>query len=214
MEARGETDPAMRTAAVAVALSIVGGACEQGWPAGSDPQTALPSPYSAPVAPSFEYDEHSWAASAGHRPLEGVDVNQVFLLHRHWIWANLQRARFEETLGQAPKPDDGAFLADVAWASMYMWYGLLWSVIEAFEERHIEIRGPMSADIDYVSDTLRRCRNVVFHVSSKNQHDVRLYELMGLPDSAAAIMRISTGFGRMFIEESEARKLSGEIPTA
>jgi hypothetical protein len=48
------------------------------------------------VALSFEYDEESWAASAGHRPLEGVDVNQVFLLHRHWIWANLQRSRFQE----------------------------------------------------------------------------------------------------------------------
>jgi hypothetical protein len=56
-----------------------------------------------------------------------------------------------------------------------MWYALLWSVVEAFDERQIEIRGPMRADIDYVSDTLRRCRNVVFHVSSKNQNDARLY---------------------------------------
>ena len=70
----------------------------------------------------------------------------------------------------------------------------------------------MRADIEYVSDTLRRCRNVVFHVSSKNQHDARLYGLMQLPDSAAAISRISTGFGRLFIEESRAPKLSGGIP--
>jgi hypothetical protein len=165
------------------------------------------------VALSYEYDEESWAASAGHRPLAGVDVNQVFLLHRHWIWANLQRSRFQETLGRAPRPDGGAFLADVAWASMFMWYALLWSVIEAFDERQIEIRGPMRADIDYVSGTLRRCRNVVFHVSSRSQNDARLYGLMQLPDSAAAISRISTGFGRVFIEESQARKLSGEIPT-
>jgi hypothetical protein len=169
--------------------------------------------WSEAVASTFEYDEDDWAKSAGHRPLEGVNINQVFLLHRHWIWANLQRARFDETLGQAPKPDDGAFLADVSWASMLLWYGLLWSVIEGFEERRIEIRGLMRADIDYVGDTLRRCRNVVFHVSSKDQNDPRLYGLMQLPESAAAIRRISTGFGRMFIEESQARKASGEIPS-
>jgi len=166
------------------------------------------------MALSIEYDDESWAASTGHQPLKGIDVNQVFLLHRHWIWANLQRSRFRETLEQAAKPDDGAFLADVSWASMFMWYALLWSVIEGFEERGIDIRGSMRADIDYVGDTLRQCRNVVFHVSSKNQNDARLFGLMQLPDSTAAISRMSTGFGRLFIEESRARKLSGEIPLA
>ena len=126
------------------------------------------------------------------------------------MWANLQRARFDENLDQTPKPDGGAFLAHVSWASMFLWYGLLWSVIEGFEERRIDIRGPMRADIDYVSETLRRCRNVVFHVSSKDQHDPRLYGLMQLGDSAQAIRRIEAG--RMFIEESRARKATGEIP--
>ena len=153
----------------------------------------------------FEYSRADWLKSAGHRPLEDVDVNQVFLLHRHWIWANLQRGRFNATLSTAAKPDEGAFLADECWASMYLWYGLLWSVIEAFDARQIEIRGPMRSDMDYVADTLRRCRNVVFHISAKTQHDARLFELMQLPDSAAAISRISTGFGRMFIEEGRTR---------
>ena len=139
-------------------------------------------------------------------PLRDVDVNQVFLLHRHWIWANYQRSRFESTLKDAPPPDEGAFMADECWASMYLWYGLLWSVIEAFDARGIEIRGPMRADIDQLSETLRRCRNVVFHVSDKDQNDIRLFEFMQLPYSAHALTRISTGFGRMFIEESRARQ--------
>ena len=159
-----------------------------------------------PGGSSAEYSDDEWERSAGHRPLSGVNVNQVFLLHRHWIWANLQRQRFRAALPTAPQPDDGAFLADECWASMYMWYGLLWSVIEGFEERNIEIHGPMRADIDLVAPTLRRCRNAVFHVSRRNQHDSRLFELMSVADSAAVISRISTGFGRMFIEESRRRQ--------
>lgn len=158
------------------------------------------------MSEAVEYNDGDWEQSSGHRPLAGLDVNQVFLLHRHWIWANHQRTRFRATLAHAPEPDAGAFLADECWASLYLWYGLLWSVIEGFDTRGIKIRGPMRSDIDYVGDTLRRCRNAVFHVSDKNQHDPRLFELMRLPESAAAIGRISTGFGRMFIEEAAARK--------
>jgi hypothetical protein len=161
-----------------------------------------------------EYTEAEWQESAGHRPLEKVDVNQVFLLHRHWIWANLQRTRFEETFPAAPRPDEGAFLADECWASMLLWYALLWSVIEGFRDREIGLRGPFAQDIESYADEMRRSRNVVFHVSQKNQHDERLYGLMMRPDSAGALRRISTGFGRLFIEEAQARKAEGRIGNA
>lgn len=159
----------------------------------------------------FEYSEEAWGESAGHRPLAGIDVNQVFLLHRHWIWANYQRQLFRERLPDAPRPDEGAFMADGAWACMYLWYALLWSVIEGFDERQVDIRGPMREDIARVSEPLRHCRNVVFHVSSKDQHDPRLFELMHNPDSAYVISRISTGFGRMFLEEIAAHKAAGDF---
>lgn len=161
---------------------------------------------------AHEYSEAEWAQSAGHRPLRDIDVNQVFLLHRHWIWANYQRTRFRSSLATAPRPDGGAFLAHETWASMYLWYSMLWSVIEGFDARDIEIRSPMRSDIDYLADTLRRCRNVVFHVSDKNQNDVRLFGLMHLPDSVARICRVSTGFGRMFIEEGRARSATTAAP--
>jgi hypothetical protein len=160
------------------------------------------------------YDEAAWKASAGHGPLHDVDVNQVFLLHRHWIWTNLQRSRFQATLPNAPKPDDGAFLADECWASMYMWYATLWSVIEGFADREIDIRGPMRDDIDQMSVVLRRCRNAVFHVSPTNQNDKRLFEFMFIPDAAAAISRISSGFGRMFFEEHAFRRDRGDFGAA
>jgi hypothetical protein len=64
-----------------------------------------------------ECDDEAWQASAGHAPLREENVNQVFLLHRHWIWSNYWRMRFRATLPHAPKRDDGAFLADECCAS-------------------------------------------------------------------------------------------------
>jgi hypothetical protein len=157
------------------------------------------------------YTEDEWQQSAGHRPLRDIDVNQVFLLHRHWIWANLQRTRFHEKLETIAKPDGGAFLADEGWASMYLWYALLWSVIEGFSDREIDLRGPLASDIADLAAPLRRCRNAVLHVSPKNQNDVRLFELLQVPDVVAKIRRVSSGFGRMFLEESRARKAEGRI---
>ena len=153
------------------------------------------------------YDEGQWLEAGGHRPLAGLDINQVVLLHRHWIWANLQRGRFYDLLPSAPRPSqDETFLASACFSAMYLWYGLLWSVIEGFIDRQIDLRGQFAADIEEVSDTLRRCRNAVFHIPNKN-HDPRLFELMFHPTSVAVIRRISTGFGRLFLEESDARKL-------
>ena len=160
----------------------------------------------------FEYSEAEWQESAAHRPLEGVEVNQVVLLHRHWIAANLQRSRFKHLLPDSKGPaEDEAFLASECFVAMYLWYALLWVVIEGFQARDIDLRGPLVSDIESMSGPLRRCRNAIFHVPEKN-HDPRLFELMENPDSAAVISRISTGFGRLFIEEGAARKESGEIP--
>jgi hypothetical protein len=158
----------------------------------------------------FEYTEEEWTEIGVHRPLRGVDVNQVFLLHRHWIWTNLQRRRFEELLPEAKSPDeDPTFMASEWCSAMFLWYSLLWSVIEGFEDRGLEVNGRMAEDITQISATLRQFRNAVFHVSRKNQHDPRLFTLTQEPGSAARVCRISTGFGRIFIEEGTAREGEG-----
>jgi hypothetical protein len=153
-----------------------------------------------------EYTDAEWNEAAGHRPLAGADVNQVVLLHRHWMWANLQRTRFQELLPSAPSIDDGAFLASEAFGSMYLWYGLLWVVIEGFQDRRINLRGRFADDVERLTPTLRPCRNAIFHVPKRN-HDPRLFKPMEMPDSVLTISRVSTGFGRLFIEESAARRV-------
>ena len=91
-------------------------------------------------------------------------------------------------------------------AFMFVWYGLLWSVIEACtKERPFDLRGTFKTDIDNVSDLLRRCRNVVLHVPSTNElFDDRIGDLMS-GVSANTIRRIHRGFGRLFYEEMQRR---------
>lgn len=160
------------------------------------------------MADEIEYSDEEWPEIAGHRPLVGVHVNQIVALHRHWIWANYQRQRFRTLLPETPGPhEDEAFMATECFGSMYLWYGLLWALMEGFQDREIEVRGRMASDIATVTDVLRRCRNAVFHVPSKDHHhDPRLFELMENPESAAILSRISTGFGRLFIEEGRTRR--------
>lgn len=90
---------------------------------------------------------------------------------------------------------------------MFVWYAMLRAVIEAFEERRIELRGAFGEDVAAISDPLRQCRNAVFHVSRDRYHDARLFELMKEPGSAVTIRRVSRGFGRLFLDELDHWKM-------
>jgi hypothetical protein len=88
---------------------------------------------------------------------------------------------------------------------MFVWYGLLWSVVEAsvgLGGRELDIRGAFREDIAQMSDVLRRCRNAIMHVPPAGQLlDPRIQQLVSEPDSATVIRRIHRGFGRMFLEK-------------
>ena len=57
------------------------------------------------------------------RPLGGLPLEQLMLLHRHWIWANRQRELFEAELvaGRPPRLDN---MAANAMSAMFLWYAL------------------------------------------------------------------------------------------
>jgi hypothetical protein len=158
----------------------------------------------------FEYTEEEWAEAAGHRPLREVEFEQLLLLHRHGIWADRERELFYAELqaGERARPDRLA--ADVV-RTMFLWYALLWSVIEGFDDRNIELCGRLAEDIAAVSDGLRQFRNAVFHISGDSYFDARLFDLMREdPDLPFRIARIHFGFGRLLAEELQARDVEGE----
>lgn len=160
--------------------------------------------YDRPMIPDRDtYDEGEWANSAGHGPLLVSKPGEAFLIYRHWIWANLQKISFEQSF-KSQETFDPPEMVMVGRGSIFMfvWYGLLWSVIEAIEDRKFDLRGPLRDDMAQIRDALKPCRNAVMHVpSSNNLLDPRIQTLIELPESVQRIRRIHHGLGRLLREE-------------
>ena len=164
------------------------------------------------MAEGIDYTADEWSQSTVHRPLRMVPPEDLLLLHRHYMWANQQREAFFDLLAQSsgesltPGPQ---MMATKEMGFMFVWYGLLWSVLESFNDRAIEIRGPFLDDLRGMSNLLRRCRNAVMHVPQEGQLlDPRINELVKEPNAATTIRRIHRGVGRMFIEEFKLQTIS------
>jgi hypothetical protein len=90
----------------------------------------------------FEYTEQEWADSTDHCPLSACPSEELLLLHRNWMWANLQRLEFDRNLGKEDLGEPGALMMSRSMRFMFVWYGMLWSVIEAIvRDRDIQLRG-------------------------------------------------------------------------
>jgi hypothetical protein len=154
-----------------------------------------------------EYDEAQWRQIADPPPLAGLGQEDFMLLHRHWIWANQQRLSFDQALTQCDERIDEGFLAKPMAGSMLIWYGLLWAVIEAMQDREIDLRDPLDADVREIGCLLRKCRNAVLHVPRSGEYvDQRILDLMAHPESPHLLRTVHRAFGRMFLEELERRK--------
>jgi hypothetical protein len=127
------------------------------------------------------------------------------------MWANQIREVFDQTLTlDSNQFNSPAVLATRSFGYMFIWYALLWAVIEACtspkEGRNVEFRGSFKDDILRVSDILRLCRNAVLHVPKSGAYvDDRLLNLVSEPGSAAVLRRIHAGFGRLLLEELQRR---------
>ena len=161
-----------------------------------------------------DYPDAEWKASVGHSPLVGRPHEDLLLLHRHWMWANQQREVFERLICERTEEEllkmGAGALATKQFGFMFVWYGLLWSVIEACidpkEGRNVDLRGPFRADIDKLAPTLRVCRNAILHVPhSGTLLDERILKLVSEEGSALMIRRVSRGFARLFLEEYSRR---------
>lgn len=154
------------------------------------------------IAPAYTEDE--WEASAGHRPLASWSDEEVFLLRRHWVWADRQRLLFRQAVIEAGVLDLEA-LHKPAPTHMYVWYALLFSVLEGLKDRGADLQGPLRDDVDVLWADLKRCRNAVFHVPSRGRpyFDPRLWKFMETPDSVDRIYRVHNGVIRLLREASE-----------
>ena len=164
----------------------------------------------------IDYTPDEWATSTGHRPLALCTGEELLLLHRHWMWANVQRLEFDKLLGTEELGEPGPMMmVSRSMAFMFVWYGLLWSTVESLLDRKIDIRGSFGADIAAMSEALRRCRNAVMHVPRKNALlDHRIETLVTVGDSPATLRRIHGGIGRLFREEFQRQTAESQAAAA
>jgi hypothetical protein len=137
------------------------------------------------------------------------------LLERTFLWANLQKALADGELGRinGKNLEAHALPTSVLYSHLFAWYAFLYSLVEAClepsEGRSIDLRGVFQQEIAAMQDTLRRCRNAVFHVpkSGKDYDDQRMRDLMSDPNTnGTRLRRVHEGFRRMLTEELDARK--------
>ncbi len=99
-------------------------------------------------------------------------------------------------------------------AFMLVWYGLLWSVIEAVEKRNMVLRRALGHDMARGRKALKKCRNAILHASHDNSLlDPRITTLIDLPESVVRIRRIHHGLGRLLREEVQ-RQAAAQAPLA
>jgi hypothetical protein len=59
--------------------------------------------------------------------------------------------------------------------SMFLWYSLLWSVIEGIQKHPVVIGGAFRDDLRKVREPLHQARNAVMHVSDHAYYNDRLF---------------------------------------
>lgn len=129
-------------------------------------------------------------------------LQQIFILHRHWIWGNSMRINFYQKLEQCnvEKIDVEFFLGDLGMYLSY-WYGTLYSIIERYRELKMQHKG-----VDFLlSDgqklqLLRLFRNAIFHVQNEYIHS-KTFNFIDAIDSAEWVSKVHEAMGNYLLNE-------------
>jgi len=91
-------------------------------------------------------------------------------IYRQWIWADHLRNYFGAELPEKEFDLSGNFTIEPYWMFMCLWYGVLFSVLEALKK--IKVNVPeVQKDIDQMYPILKEYRNAVFHVPKEYWSD-------------------------------------------
>ena len=83
-------------------------------------------------------------------------------IYRQWIWADHLRDYFGAALPEKKLDLSGDFTLEPYWMFMCLWYGTLFSVLEALKKIKVEVP-EVQGDINLLYPFLKRYRNAVFH---------------------------------------------------
>jgi hypothetical protein len=157
------------------------------------------------MSESSDYTRDERQEISDRSSFDAVEHHQVALLHRHWIWANYARRAHDDALQTEQWDDVEDFTARTPWA-MYMWYGLLYAVIEGLTQRRVRLGGRLVEDLRAIREPLKHARNATFHVGDGDAYwDMRLVEIAENPKSAHQITRAHQAIGQLLLDELRRR---------
>lgn len=90
-------------------------------------------------------------------------------IYRQLIWADHLRDYFGNSLPKKKLDLSIDFTIEPHWMFMSLWYGILFSVLEALNKIKVKVPG-VKEDINQMYEILRKYRNAVFHVQDKYQN--------------------------------------------
>ncbi len=128
-------------------------------------------------------------------------MDQIFTIHRYWMWANAMRTHFDKCLTDKSrdKKQDISWFADYEGVFLSHWYAALFVVIEGWHK--MKLKDQVIDDLLSSSnvDLLRRFRNGVCHFQP-NYLDDRFIAFMAEPTTVAWVRKLNTEFGRYFLQ--------------
>ena len=129
-----------------------------------------------------------------------MDSQEILVMHRHWIWANIFKQHFDQEL--ASSISDPTNIADRHGAYMLVWYSMLFSVLESFRRLGVEFN-EIKDNIEVIYEPLKRLRNAVFHPQPSYWPN-KLLRFLKIPDSPQRIRRIHSFLGKYFLAQIES----------
>jgi len=130
-------------------------------------------------------------------------------IYRQWIWADQLRNCFHDALPDQHLDLSKDFTIEPYWMFMCLWYGLLFSILEALRESKVKV-AEVQDEIAHLYTALRKYRNAVFHVQ-RGYWTEKWRKLILDDESANAIHRIHKQVGRFLLnkvanEDSQAQR--------
>ncbi len=128
-------------------------------------------------------------------------------LHRYYIWANKMRTDFYNLLSSKPASHSGDFKGWEIESNMYMslWYGLLYVVIEGWQELKLSDRTIDELLNNKNTELLKKFRNGTFHFQEKYNDD-RFQKFYEEPSTVEWVRNLNREFGRWFLNTLTANK--------
>jgi hypothetical protein len=153
------------------------------------------------------YTVQEWKEITESASFDQVDDEQLGRVHLRWIWADHAKRTFEEALTSEGWDDIEVWTGRVPWA-MFVWYGLLYVVVEGFTARQIILsESPLSLDVEQIRQPLRDARDATFHVDRDHgYYDPRFVGIVS--ESADQVRRVHQSLGQLALDEKKRRRLA------